>query len=269
MNGDITLVVSSCDKYEDLWHPFFQLLKKYWNPDLPIVLITESKDFGYPGLQIQTLHLYNAGERPEWSELQMKSLAQIYTDLVLFMLDDFFIEGPVNEEEIYRIAEWMKQDPSIASFCFAPTMHGQNLPCGYPGFEQRPQKGEYRLNAQTALWRRETLLQDMRPHENAWIFETLGSRRSFRYKDQKFYSALPDHIIIPYDFQGGGALNHGKWNPSAVVLNEKEQLGININTRGINTEERGSRERRKQYLSDWSWKRVSKAIITRWRSLKW
>ncbi len=269
MNSNITLVVSSCDKYEDLWHPFFQLLKKYWDPDFPILLITESKDFAYPGLNIQTLHLYKPGERPEWSELQMKSLEQIHTDLVLFMLDDFFINDYVNKGRILETAQWMEQDPSIACFCFAPIMHGKNLPCGYHGFELRPQKGEYRLNAQTALWRRETLLHDMRPHENAWVFETLGSMRSFRYKDQKFYAALPDNIIVPYDFQDGGALNHGKWNPSAVELNEKEQLGIDISARGINTEERGSRERRKQYLSDWSWKRVSKAIATRWRSLKW
>ena len=48
----IALLVNSCDKYEDLWAPFFTLLKKYWNPEYPIVLNTESKDFNFEGLNI-------------------------------------------------------------------------------------------------------------------------------------------------------------------------------------------------------------------------
>ena len=266
---DITLVVSSCDKYSDIWDPFFTLLKRYWDPQMPVVLVTESKDYTFEGMDIRTLDLYPAGSRPPWSELQMKALEKIDTDFVLFMLDDFFLEAAVKEERVRECLEWMKQDPSIACFNFTPVMHGSNLPCGYAGFELRPQNGEYRLNCQAALWRRKTLLDDMRPHENAWIFETLGSRRSFRWKDQKFYSALPEENIFPYDVKGGGALNHGKWNQSAVELIEREQLDVDVSARGINTEVRGSAQRRIQYIfSDLSPKRVIKALVTRYRSLK-
>ncbi len=267
--NDVTLVVSSCDKYSDLWDPFFTLLKKYWDPDMPIVLVTESRPYSFEGLDIRTLDLYQPGEIPPWSELQMKALEQIDTDFVLFMLDDFFLEAPVQQEKIAECAEWMKQDPSIACFNFTQVMPGQNLPCGYPGFELRPQRGEYRLNCQTALWRRETLLHDMRPHENPWVFETLGSRRSFRYKDQKFYSALPDNHTFTYDVQGGGALNRGKWNERAAELIKREGLDVDIEKRGINTEVRGSTERRISYLfHDLSPKRILKALDTRWKSFR-
>ncbi len=266
---DITLVVSSCDRYSDIWDPFFTLLKRYWDPKIPVVLVTESRKYSFPGLDIRTLDLYQEGARPSWSELQMKALAKIDTEFVLFLLDDFFLEAAVREERIGECLEWMKQDPEIACFNFTPVMHGENLPCGYPGFELRPQKGEYRLNCQAALWRRETLLHDMRPHENAWIFETLGSRRSFRWKDQKFYSAVPGDPVFPYDVRGGGALNHGKWNKTAAELIEKEGLPVDVTVRGINTEVRGSTERRLKYIfADLSPKRVFTALKTRYLSLK-
>lgn len=266
---DITLVVSSCDKYSDLWDPFFILLKKYWDPKMPIVLVTESKKYSFEGLDVRTLDLYPEGMIPTWSELQMKALERINTEFVLFVLDDFFLEAPVQEEKIEECIRWMKDDPQIACFNFTQVMPGTNLPCGYPGFEQRPQKGEYRLNCQIAVWRRETLLKDMRPHENPWIFETLGSKRSYRYKDQKFYSALPDNHTFTYDNPGGGALNHGKWNQRAVELIERENLPVDVSIRGINTEVRGSTQRRINYIfSDLSPKRIGKALETRWKSFR-
>lgn len=44
--NDVTLLVSSCDKYEDTWHPFFELLHIYGNGfSCPIVLNTEKKQY--------------------------------------------------------------------------------------------------------------------------------------------------------------------------------------------------------------------------------
>ena len=47
--NDITIIVNSCDKYSDLWYPFFELLRIQW-PDLsyPIILNTESKTYVHP-----------------------------------------------------------------------------------------------------------------------------------------------------------------------------------------------------------------------------
>ena len=50
----MTMLVNSCDAYEDLWQPFFTLLKRYFAPlDMRILLNTESKDFRFEGLNIE------------------------------------------------------------------------------------------------------------------------------------------------------------------------------------------------------------------------
>lgn len=270
MNEKVMLIVSSCDKYKDCWDPFFKLLKKYWNPAPQILLNTETLSYSYPGLDIRTLSLYGKEERPEWSERLMTTLRQVSADYVLLMLDDFFLEKPVNTGVIDQCVTWMDQDPSIAAFCFMPTMHEGNLPCRYPGFEQRPQKGEYRLTCQASLWRKSTLLKDMRPHESAWLFETLGSRRSWRYRDQKFYAAIPGTEIMEYHYPVGAALHRGKWNPYMRELNETENLGIDFSERGFNTDVSGSAASKSKFIrSRLNPKGIMKAVTNRWKSLKW
>ena len=57
MDNKCTIVVSSCDKYEDLWEPFFSILKANWPElDYQIVLNTETKKYKYPGLEIKHFH---------------------------------------------------------------------------------------------------------------------------------------------------------------------------------------------------------------------
>lgn len=52
--SDLTIVVCSCDKYEDLWYPYFEIFKKNWSDcKYPIVLNTESKNYYHDGLHIQ------------------------------------------------------------------------------------------------------------------------------------------------------------------------------------------------------------------------
>ena len=266
--NNVTLVVSSTDSYSDMWDPFFKLLKKYWDPQCPIVLSTDSRSYSYPGLNIQTMQLFKPDENPVWSKRLMRHLERIDTDYIIMILDDFFITGPVDEKKIEQCIQWMDADTQITCFNFHCAHYDTNLPCQYDGFLEKPQRSKYKMNCQAALWRRKSLLKDMREHENPWNFENLGSQRSWRYKDQKFYQADKDVIVIPYCMPGGAAA-HGKWEQNAVELNEKEDLGIDFAVRGINEVVRGSRQSVLGYIfSDLSPKRIGNALVTRWKSLK-
>ena len=265
----VVLLVNSCDAYEDCWIPFFTLLKKYWNPQIPVYLNTETKSWSFEGLDIRTLQLYHKEDKPEWSERLIRTLQNIDAEYVIFMLDDFFLEEPVNTEVIDQCIAWMDKDPAITTFNFMPIGHGKNLPCPYPGFMRRPQDGEYRLNCQAGVWRREHLLHDLRPHESAWLFETLGSRRSRRYKDQQFYAAIPENHVMEYNYVEGAALHRGKWNRHTKDIAAKENLNIDFDRRGINTDISGSTQSKWKYIrSRLKPKLIMKALINRWKSYR-
>ena len=70
-NQDLTIIVCSCDAYEDLWYPYFEIFKNQW-PDCkyPIILNTESKTYSHDGLNIKCLNLYTEENKKNiaWSD---------------------------------------------------------------------------------------------------------------------------------------------------------------------------------------------------------
>lgn len=237
MKYDCTVVVSSCDTYEDTWYPFFKIMDSQWNDrPYPVVLNTESKAFTYGDMNIKTFQFYKPGEKVPWGKRLIKTLKAIDSKYILFMLDDFFLLKPVQQARIEECIKWLEEDESIAVFSFWRT-HQPNIKDGkYPHFERRPQDGEYRLNCQAAIWRREKLISYIRPHEDPWQWEILGSKRSSRYKE-KFYSAIENEpYIMEYDWFAGGGVHRGKWTRGCVDLFKKYDIKCDFSLRGFSDE---------------------------------
>ena len=88
MKQDVTILVNSCDLYEDAWDPFFRLLKIQW-PDCayPVILNTETKEYHCDFMDVRTV---KSGKKRSWSARLKYALDQIETRFVLFSLEDFF-----------------------------------------------------------------------------------------------------------------------------------------------------------------------------------
>ncbi|MEG1061752.1 MAG: hypothetical protein RSD08_04850 [Oscillospiraceae bacterium] len=238
MNNKCTVLVCSCDAYEDTWYPFFKIFKAEW-PNCPfkIILNTECKKYEYEGLDIRTLNLYQQGDSVSWGQRMIDHLNSIESEFVLVMLDDFFLCRPVDEEKIMTCINWLESDKRIASFSFYKSSV-KNIDDGkYPGFERRKHFGEYKLNCQAAVWRTETLKKYLRNHESPWLWEIAGNMRSYRTAD-KFYAIKP-HVLSPIDYNGPGfGVFRGKWTRSYVEdLFKKHDIDIDFSQRGESTAE--------------------------------
>lgn len=236
MNNKCTVVVSSCDSYEDTWYPFFRIMEEQWKDrPYPIVLNTESKNFKYKDWDIKTFNLYKPGETVAWGKRLIETLKKIDSKYILFMLDDFFLLEKVDQKRIEECISWMDSDKNISVFSFWRT-HQPNIKDGkYPHFEKRPQCGEYRLNCQAAVWRREKLISYIRPHESPWDWELLGSKRSSRYNED-FYSAIEgEPYIMTYNILEYGIIR-GKWSRKIVELFQKYDIECDFSKRGFSDE---------------------------------
>lgn len=232
MTDKCTILVNSCDEYEELWEPFFICLKENWkNIKYPIVLNTESKSIQIEGLDIQTFQLYDKEKRICWGKRMKETLKRISSPYIIFLLDDFFLRSSVDIERLEKCIMWMEKNPNIAVFCF-DSVKGKNIPSfQYTDFELRERKGEYRFNCQAAVWNRKKLIKFIRNHESPWDWEIIGSIRSRRYKEE-FYSIIEGRKPI-FDYYTGGAVHRGKWVLDCVEpLIEKYKLNIDLNKRG-------------------------------------
>ncbi len=238
MDQSLTIVVNSTDSYEDSWFPFFTLFKKFW-PDCPypIVLSSETKIFSYPGLDIRSLR-FGAGDdgrRLTWSEGVLRCLAEIDTKYILWTLEDLFLTGPVDTARLQSLVATMaKQD--FTHISLTPTSKpSAYLPSAEAGLWRIAQDHRYRISLLNGLWHTQRFMKYMRPHENPWQLEILGSRRAHKVPDSFYCVASPDKTDaatwpMPYLVTG---ITKGKWNPAVVPLLQKHGISMDFSRRGF------------------------------------
>lgn len=236
MNKDCTFLLSSYDGGEDLWPGFFTALKAQWpEMDMPIVLNTETKDYGFPGYNILTFHP-SENKQQTWAERLVSVLMQIKTEYVLLFLEDFWLDEPVDDTFFRKTLEWMKSNPDVANFSFYPCLPGTNIQDDrFERFELRPQKCAYKFNCQVGLWRTKEFISFFRSHESPWEWELFGSKRASRCP-QKFYSLKEDakRVFSYGDNLRGCVVLKGKWVKDQVLpLAEKYGLNIDYSIRGF------------------------------------
>ena len=208
-----SILINSCDKYSDIWEPFFYLFKKMWNGVYPnIYLNSEYKK--YEDADIPIINL-NKGNKLEWGGRLLECLKDIETPYVLMMLEDFFYEKPINVKIVEQCVDYLDANPDIMAFQFVPS--GEVLEENYlenedfPKFIRRKKFGMFTVIAGPTLWRKKDLVNITCPKDTPWAWEYFGSIRTWFY-GKKIYSwkSMGD-CIFKYDLEHGGAVHRGKW----------------------------------------------------------
>ncbi len=231
MNEKFTILINSCDKYSDLWLPFFTLLKKNWPSvsNYQVVLNTETLSYSFDGINIKT---YPATQDETWSARLKRNLKNIKTDYVLFLLDDFFIETEVDEKTIFDCVKYLDQNKDVLYFGFVPTLWDNITDNRFSGFEKRKRITNFRVTTQAGLWRRKELLALIRKHESPWDFETFASIRSRLRYGEYYVAKRGTNYAFNYDFDHGGAVHRGGWTKHAEKLLKDNNLSVDISIRG-------------------------------------
>lgn len=259
-----SILINTCDKFEDCWNPFFKLFQTYWpNCSGEIYLNTEFKAYAYPGLRINATKACQGkqfkGKYATWSQCLKWALEQINTDIVLYMQEDYFLTAPVKNSVVEYYAQWLSEHPEIS--CIHLTDQGIPVTSEY-GSENLsygdPNHYSY-LSCQASLWHKKDLEKLIREEETAWNFEWWGSRRA-QYSGMKFLAINPIWLeqegpIIPYLFTG---VIGGRWIPDVVDLFKKHDIPMDYSRRGFYAREKKSITKR--IKSKWS-------IYRRWKSI--
>ena len=242
MDKKVTILVNSCDKYEDAWEPFFRLLKIHWPEceNYRIILNSENKIFNCDYLNIETIC---GGSEKTWSKRLKDVLKQIETPYVVSFLEDFFLENKVDHSTFIKAINKISMDDHI----------------GYIGLKYNPNRkmkngsdvpsNEFisrddlvlmcRISFMTVVWDRKWLIRLIREHESPWEFELYGSYRSKRFLRKKVLdinnnrgicSCVFDYSV---DVTAGRGIYQGRWLPRNKELFEKYGIEVNFDNLGI------------------------------------
>ncbi len=144
------------------------------------------------------------------------------------MLDDFWLNAPVNTELIYRGLEQMeKTNAGCVRLYSCP---GPDEEYGDPHFGIVQQGARYRISTQAALWRPSYLQQIAQQYQSPWEFELDGSI---------FSNSLPDHVLAfkrelqPWPLSYYGAIRHGEWAPGLKLFMEATGIDVDWSRRSF------------------------------------
>lgn len=247
IKNELTILVNSCDSYEDLWFPFFKLFDVFAG-DLKrcrIILNTEKKRFAYQGLNIECVNNYN--KNVWWGERIKTILKQIETEYVLFFLDDYFLRDYVEVDKIEQCIKWLDENKNIGCFNFIPIETASIESDHFKGFCEMPLGINYRCNAQAALWRKNILDVSMLSIENPWEWEVYGNTRNNTIlSETRFYSLkFNTPFVVDYGFIDmqksrkdyfviDSGVRQGKWNLELLQeLFDKYDINIDYSIRGV------------------------------------
>lgn len=168
---DIVLIVPSCDKYKELWKPFFTLLKKHW-ADCPfkIYLISENPD--YPGIE------GIAETDGSWATRLKNALNRIKEPYIFLMLEDYLLTNKVDTERILKLFEIVKKE-NICHLGTTPFLH----PVALSQFKDYPdlidaKEDSCHISLQAGIWNKEVLTKILKEGESPWETEWNGTERS-------------------------------------------------------------------------------------------
>lgn len=199
---DCTIIIPSCDKYTDLWRPFFTLLFTYW-PDCPFPVCLGSNHMKYDDVRVRTIAV---GQDEGWSDGAIKMLQSVKTPYVLIILDDFFIRSQVVTENVLDCLEALRQLDGHMLRLLPKHRPDFSVP-GFPklGRIDNENCAPYCVSLQAAIWNRQSLLALMRKDESIWEFEVNGTRRAVDMSPGFFTTR--SHVL---DY-GRHAVQAGKW----------------------------------------------------------
>jgi hypothetical protein len=217
---DLTLFVSSSDAYEDCWHPFFFLFKKFWPAcDLPIVLNTESKSFAFEGLNILST---KTGKQRSFGRTFHAGLEQVKTDNILLIMIDYFLMKEVNSHRVIDAYQVFVRE-KLDSLCLVEmTTIKDTVPLHNDAFLVSG-PGHDRFSFQAAIWKKRSIRKYILEHENPWMSECFGS---LRYEYTRDRIAFVGNEAEPFTYLHTGALHEGKWLKDTVP--KLEELGVSV-----------------------------------------
>ncbi len=183
--SNVTILVLSCDKYQDLWKPFFYCFRKFWK-NCPYPVYLGSNTISCKEKNVQTIL---SGSDKDWSSSLLSILRKIETPYIFLWLDDIFPIRTIDQTKFAEALDFMVKHKA-RHMHVEPTPRPDKVLDGHAyGVYQ---KGAPYRGITFGFWEVASLTKLLIPGENPWNFEILGSYRT-SYLDG-FYCAMKNLI---------------------------------------------------------------------------
>ncbi len=205
---EVAVLVVSCDKYCDLWEPFFTFMSRHW-PDCPYPVFLLANQMQWSCLGVTTLRV---GPDVAWSDSLHRAVRRLGVPYVLTIQDDFLLEAQVSTPAIVRaVSELQERGGAYLRLVPSAAPRLRWMRRRLPIVSIIRPHAPYRISNQASVWDSRALLRLLRPGESPWAMEVHGSERSSG--DVAAYLSATSPLLR---YHSHGAVIRGKWSRRAA-----------------------------------------------------
>ena len=170
---EFEVIISTCDKYSDLWDAHVLLMNQNWQDRGRTWLVTDMPtQRTFDGITV-----ISAGEGTEITQRLTAALERVASEYILFTLDDYFLTEPIKAEPIQKALAVMETEKLDYLLLFP--IRGFELSrenavefSNNPGYFLRDvSQGNYKVSLYPGLWRTDFMRKTLERPMNAWQYE--------------------------------------------------------------------------------------------------
>lgn len=168
MVNNLSVLISSCDKFSDLWNENINAYRKHWKDNkCETFLVTDRRsDWAEDGINLVVAEGQN--DFP----LRIKyALNQIKTQYVLVTLDDYFLIDDVSNDKLTYLVKRMEKEKIQYLSLYNRRVTKKSKYQPIEKLNDIDLQKKYALNLYPAIWNVEFLKRTIKDNVNPWLYE--------------------------------------------------------------------------------------------------
>ena len=164
----VSLLISTCDKFCDLWDEHIVLLRNHWIGEIwKVYLVTDKQtDRKYEGIDIIV-----AGEDKDFP-MRIKYAAELIdSDFILLTLDDYFIINDIHEEKLHLLVDRANNEHFDYLKLYDRRMTDPRKYEAVDVLYKIDLSRKYAITLYPAIWNRMFLINSVSGDMTAWKYE--------------------------------------------------------------------------------------------------
>lgn len=170
---DFEVIISTCDKFSDLWDAHVLLMNQNWQDRGRTWLVTDA-----PTQRIfPKVDVISTGEGMEITQRLKVALERVETEYILLTLDDYFLTAPIDTDALQKSLRVMQEENLDYMRLYANAEYrlrrenAVEFP-NHPGYYLRDvSQGNYKISLYPGLWRTDFMRKTLDKPLNAWQYE--------------------------------------------------------------------------------------------------
>ena len=171
-NRDFEIIISTCDKFSDLWDANIFFINQNWGDRRTNTYLVTDKN---TEKVFDNVSVVCAGADTEITQRLRTALEKITSEFIVFTLDDYFLTTHIEDSKIQHAINVMKKEKLDYLRLYSATKHylkKEGAKEISPGFYLRNiNDGDYKISLYPGIWRTEFMRKTVVESMNAWEYE--------------------------------------------------------------------------------------------------